>query len=204
MLITHLEKRPVVDPSAYIAPNATICGDVTIGAGCRIMFGACVVSEGAPVKIGENSIVMENAVLRATDHHPLTIGAHCLVGPHAHLVGCSLEACVFVATGASVFHGAKLLYNSEVRVNAVVHLRTTLAAHAIVPIGWVAVGNPAQLFPPDQHEEIWKVQKPLDFPGFVYGIERAPSGQSNMPEITTKRSSVLGTHKGDMAADADE
>ena len=48
MLITHLGKWPVLDPSAYVAPNATICGDVTIGAGCRIMFGACVVSKEHP------------------------------------------------------------------------------------------------------------------------------------------------------------
>src|SRR5438093_206049 len=103
-----------------------------IGAGCRILFGACVVAEGKTLHLGENCIVMENAVIRSTDRHPATIGFHCIVGPHAHLVGCTLEACVFVATGASVFHGAKLGYGWEVRIKGGVHVRTELPAHATV------------------------------------------------------------------------
>ncbi len=70
------------------------------------MFGACVVAEGQTLELGENCIVMENAVIRTTDEHPTNISSHCLVGPHAHLVGCTLEQCVFIATGVSVFHGA--------------------------------------------------------------------------------------------------
>jgi carbonic anhydrase/acetyltransferase-like protein (isoleucine patch superfamily) len=201
MQVVHLNKRPVIDPSAYIAPNATVCGEVTVGAGCRILFGACVVSEGEPIHIGENSIVMENAVVRATDLHPTKIGANCLIGPHAHLVGCTLEDCVFVATGVSIFHGAYLEFGSEVRVNAVVHLRTRVPAHETVPIAWVAVGDPVQMFPPDKHNEIWKVQKPLNFPEFVYGVKRPEDGQSNMTEITRRRSLALGRHKGDVAAE---
>ena len=43
--MTYLNKTPQIHPSAYVAPNATICGDVIIGAGCRILFGACIVAE---------------------------------------------------------------------------------------------------------------------------------------------------------------
>ncbi len=198
MILTHAGKVPRIHSSAYVAPNATICGDVTIGAGCCILFGACVVAEEQPIEIGKNVIVMENAVIRSTNQHPTRIGASCLIGPHAHLVGCTLEDCVFIATGVSVFHGSKLGYASEVRVNGVVHLRTELPAHTIVPIGWVAVGNPAQILPPDQHDAIWAVQKPLNFPKFVYGVERPPEGESNMPEITLRRSEALMGHKDDV------
>src|SRR5262249_7196332 len=100
VIFTHDEKSPVVHATAYVAPNATVRGDVTVGAGCRIMFGACVISEGQPLVLGENCIVMENAVIRSTSVHPTRIGAHCLVGPHAHLAGCKLDDCVFIATGA--------------------------------------------------------------------------------------------------------
>ena len=198
MIVTHLNKRPRIHASAYVAPNATVCGDVLVGAGCRVLFGACVVAEGGTVELGENCIVMENAVIRSTDSHPTKIGAHCLVGPHAHLVGCRLEDCVFIATGASVFHGARLGYGAEVRVGAVVHLRTRLEAHACVPVGWVAVGDPAQILPPNEHDRIWAVQKPLDFPRFVYGVERAPEGESNMEEITRRRSEALASHVDDV------
>jgi hypothetical protein len=61
----------------------------------------------------------------------------------------------------------------------------------------VAVGNPAQILPPDQHEKIWAVQQPLNFPKTVYGVERAPQGVSNMPEITERLSNIYGSHKND-------
>src|SRR5437588_3224758 len=200
MIVTHVAKRPNIHPAAYVAPNAVVCGDVTVGAGCRIMFGACVVAEGGAIELGENCIVMENAVVRSTAKHPTKVGAYCLVGPHAHLVGCRLEDCVFIATGASVFHGALLGYGSEVRVGAVVHLRTRLAPHTSVPIGWVAVGDPAQILPPGEHERIRAVPKPLDFPRFVYGVERAPEGETNMEEITRHLSEALGSHRDDLVS----
>jgi carbonic anhydrase/acetyltransferase-like protein (isoleucine patch superfamily) len=194
MIVTHNGKSPRVDSSAYVAPNAVLCGDVTIGPRSRIMFGAQVIAEGGSIAIGAECIVMENAVLRATPRHNLSLGDNCVVGPNAHVAGCIVEKEVFIATGASVFHAAHIGTGSEVRINAVVHLRTRLAAGATVPIGWVAVGDPAQLFPPDQHDKIWAVQKPLDFPKTVYGIERA---DADMIKITRKMAEWLGSHATD-------
>jgi len=97
-----------------------------------------------------------------------------------------------------VFHGAYLGYGTEVRVGGVVHLRSRLPADTTVPIGWIAVCDPAALFPPDQHEAIWKIQKPLNFPKFVYGVERASEGESNMREITQRRSDALRPHVNDV------
>ena len=162
------------------------------------MFGACVVAEGRKVEIGDFCIVMENAVIRSTDRNATKIGSYCLVGPQTHLVGCRLGDCVFVATGASVFHGASLGYGAEVRINGVVHLRTKLPAHSTVPIGWVAVGNPVRILPPSRHDEIWKIQAPLNFPKYVYGVDRAPRGKSNMREIAEGRSKVLASHNRDV------
>jgi len=161
------------------------------------MFGACVVAEGRKVEIGDYCIVMENAVIRSTDRNATRIGSRCLVGPNAHLVGCTLKDCVFIATGASIFHGASLGYGSEVRINGVVHLRSRLPPHSTVPIGWVAVGNPARILPPNRHDEIWAIQKSLNFPRYVYGVDRAPLGKSNMPQITRKRSKALASHRKD-------
>src|SRR5437763_11431496 len=83
MILTHVNKAPQIDRLAYVAPTATICGDVSIAAGVRVMFGACVVAEGGPIAIGEDPIVMENAVLRSTDVHTLHAGNNCLIGPIA-------------------------------------------------------------------------------------------------------------------------
>jgi carbonic anhydrase/acetyltransferase-like protein (isoleucine patch superfamily) len=197
LILSHEGKAPQIDRRAYVAPNATVCGDVKIGPGSRIMFGASVIAEGRDIVIGRDCIVMEGAVVRSTDRHRTQIGSHSLIGPNAHVVGCTLDSCVFVATGAAVFHGAKLGYGSEVRVGGVVHLCTVLPKGCVVPIGWVAVGNPARLFPPEQHEQIWAVQRTLDFPQFVYGVKRAAKGRSNMKEITRRRAVVLWRHKRD-------
>jgi hypothetical protein len=59
------------------------------------------------------------------------------------------------------------------------------------------VGIPAQILPPEQHEAIWEAQKPLEFPRFVYGVERAPEGESAMHEITKRRSAALARHRDD-------
>src|SRR5262245_15356305 len=135
MLLEHQGKRPRIHESASVAPTATICGDVTIGEDCRILFGAVIVAEGGPVEIGRQCIVMENAVIRGTARHPTRIGDHVLVGPSAHLTGCTVEDNVFIATGASCFNGAKLGTLSEVRINGVVHINTVLPEGATVPIG---------------------------------------------------------------------
>ena len=194
MIVTHLGRSPRIDPSAYVAPNAVVCGDVSIGADCRILFGAQIIAEGGSIEIGRECIVMENAVLRANARHSLAIGNNCLIGPNAHLVGCRIEDEVFIATGAAIFHGAHLGKGSEIRVNAVVHLRTHHAAGAIVPIGWVAVGEPASVLPPDEHERIWAIQKPLNFPLTVYGFERE---EADMVKITRRLAGNLASHRKD-------
>jgi carbonic anhydrase/acetyltransferase-like protein (isoleucine patch superfamily) len=204
MILTHLGRSPQIHPDAYVAPNATICGDVRLAAGCRIMFGACVVAEDAPVTLGERCIVMENAVVRSMGTHATTIGANCLIGPHAHVVGATLDDDVFVATGAAVFHGARLGRGVEVRIHGVVHIRTELPPNATVPIGWVAVGTPAKILPPDEHSAIWAVQRALDFPKFVYGVDRPAEGESAMGEITRRRSAALARHRDDAPIEGDE
>jgi carbonic anhydrase/acetyltransferase-like protein (isoleucine patch superfamily) len=199
MLLEHDGRRPIIHPSAYVAPTATVCGEVTVGAHSRVLFGAVLTAEGGPVAVGAHCIIMENAVLRGTARHPLTLGDHVLVGPRAHLSGCTVEESVFLATGATVFNGARIGARAEVRVNGVVHVRTVLPAGGLVPIGWVAVGDPAEILAPSEHERIWSVQSPLDFPRTVFGLERAPAGETIMPELTRRYARALERHRGDRA-----
>ena len=172
MRFEHLGAQPRIHPDAVIAPTAVISGDVEIGADCQVLHGAVITAEGGPITLAENVIVMENALIRATSTNPVHIGAHVLVGPMASVSGAVVEDEVFLATGTRVFNGARIGARSEVRINAVVHLRTTLPAETVVPIGWVAVGDPVQILPSDRHEEIWAAQRELDFPGYVFGLDR--------------------------------
>lgn len=197
MLIEHRGQRPRIHESAYLAPTATVSGDVTVGPGSRILFGAVLTAEGGPVEIGPQCIVMENAVIRGTGTHPTRLSESVLVGPRAYLSGCTVAEHVFVAAGATVFNGARLGARAEVRINGVVHIRTVLPPDAVVPIGWVAVGDPAEILPPDEHDRIWAIQERLDFPRTVFGLERAPAGRTIMPELTRRYGNALGAHRED-------
>lgn len=197
MLIEHLGKRPTIDPTARIAPNAVVCGDVTIGPGTSIGFGAVLTAESGPIVIGRECVVMETAVVRGVRQHPLSIGDHVLVGPGTHLSGCTVEDCAFLATGCSVFNGAVIGRGAEVRINGTVHLKSRLSAGATVPIGWIAVGDPAEILPPDRHDEIWAIQAPLNFPKEVFGVERPAPGETLMPRMLGRYAAALARHRDD-------
>jgi len=199
MRYTHLGVEPRIHPDAVIAPTAVISGDVTIGPGCQILHGAVITSEGSRVVLGENTIVMENALVRASSTHAVHIGAHTLIGPMASIAGADIGAEVFLATGTRVFNGAEIGDRSEVRINAVVHVRTVLPADTVVPISWVAVGDPLQILPPDRHEVIWAAQKELDFPGYVFGLDRKTPDL--MVQLTQRYGRSLSRHAADSRLD---
>ncbi len=124
MLIEHEGRRPSIAASAYVAPTAVVCGDVVVGEDARILFGAVLTAAGGPIEVGERCIVMENAVVRGRPGHPTRLGANTLVGPHAHVNGAVVEDEVFLATGSSIFPGARVGAGSEVRIGAVVQVNT--------------------------------------------------------------------------------
>jgi len=128
VILEHRGIRPTIDPSASVAPTAVVCGDVHLGPGARVLFGAVLTAEGC-----------------------------------------------------------------EVRIHGVVHVNSVLAPGTVVPIGWIAAGDPAQLFSPDRHGELWEVQRELDFPGTVYGVERgAPAA-----ELMRRQSEFYAAHRED-------
>jgi hypothetical protein len=86
----------------------------------------------------------------------------------------------FLATGTALFPGSRLGRGVEVRINGVVDVNTVLDDGAMVPIGWVAVGNPARVIAPWDHDEIWRIQKALDFPKTVYGLPRDASARKRI------------------------
>jgi carbonic anhydrase/acetyltransferase-like protein (isoleucine patch superfamily) len=197
MLVEHRGERPSVDPSAYVAPNAVLCGDVRVGPDSRVLFGAVLSAEDGSVEIGARCVIMENALVRGRSAHPAKLGDDVLVGPHAHVNGSVVGDGCFLATGTSLFPGSRLGRNVEVRINGVVHVNTVLEDEALVPIGWVAVGNPARVIAPWEHDEIWRIQKALDFPGTVYGLPRDAPARERMERQTE----WFGAHRDDEILD---
>jgi carbonic anhydrase/acetyltransferase-like protein (isoleucine patch superfamily) len=144
---------------------------------------------------------METAVVRGSRRHPVRIGDHVLIGPRAYLTGCTIEDRVFLATGATVFNGAVVERGAEVRINGVVHLKTRVPAGATVPIEWVAIGDPAEILPPSEHDRIWAIQEALDFPREVFGLDRGTDQASLIEAITERYTRALGRHREDRMLD---
>jgi aminopeptidase N len=107
----------------------------------------------------EDVVVMEHALLRGRPDHPVEIGDAVLVGPHTHLNGTTVEDEVFIATGVSMFPGSTAGTGSELRINSVLHVNSRLEPGTVVPIGWIAAGDPARLFAPGEHEDLWPCRK---------------------------------------------
>ena len=195
MLFEHLGARPRIHPDAVVAPTAVISGDVNIGADCQVLHGAVITAEGGPITLGDSVIVMENALIRASATGAVHIGAHTLIGTLASIAGATVGEEVFFASGARIFNGALVGDRCEVRVNAIVHRRAVLPAGTVVPIGWVAVGDPVQLLSPDREAEITAAQPELDFPGHVFGVDR--DTPDLMVQLTERYGRSLARHAHD-------
>ncbi|MFC5950061.1 gamma carbonic anhydrase family protein [Pseudonocardia lutea] len=194
VFIRHRLHSPRVAQSAYVAPNAVLCGDVTVGPHSRVLFGAVITAEGGPVEIGAHCVIMENAVVRGVARHPARLGDHVLVGPHASLTGCVIEGDTRIATGAVVFNGARVEVGAEIDFHAVVHVNTRVPAGTFVPMGWFAGGDPAELVAPGEHERIRELLGPLDYAGTVFGVGDT---DTPMPDIARRYARSLALHHRD-------
>ena len=187
MILSSGTKKPKIHSSTYVAPSATISGDVTIGADCAILHGAVVTAEGAPVTLGSRSVVMENAVLKASGgrnlRHPLSIGERCIVGPGAYLVGATIGNGCFVAAGAKIFNGATIGDGSGVALGAIVHVGARVPAGTSVPMLHIAYGNPATIAGPDAAGEI---HAKIDFFADVFNLEPGEDVRARAAETYAK------------------
>jgi carbonic anhydrase/acetyltransferase-like protein (isoleucine patch superfamily) len=181
MEIRHGENVPQVDPGAWVAPTAVLSGDVRVGPGSCVLHGAVLTADGGAVRIGANCVIMENAVLRGTPRHPLTVGDHVLAGPNSYLTGAIIGDEVFIATGAMVFNGATMGAASSVALGGAVHIGCVVPPQTRIPIGWVAVGDPARLYPPGEADSIRAgLEEAGGFLPFVFGTDPAAPRSEQM------------------------
>lgn len=121
--------------NAYIAPNATIVGDVTLGKDANIWYGAVLRGDKGTIAVGAGTNVQDNAVL----HEKTTIGEYCTIGHGAIVHGCTVGDNCLIGMGAIVLNGAVLGDNCLVGAGAVVTGRTN------APAGSMLLGSPAKI-----------------------------------------------------------
>lgn len=118
MLISSGTKKPNVHATAYVAPSAVLSGDVTVDEGCAILYGAVITAEGAPIAIGANTVVMENAVLKSSGggamQFSLNVGESCIIGPGAYVVGATIEPGCFITARSVIRNGETISENTTV------------------------------------------------------------------------------------------
>jgi carbonic anhydrase/acetyltransferase-like protein (isoleucine patch superfamily) len=99
---------PTIDPSAWIANEATLIGKVVVEAEASVWFGAQIRGDNEVIRVGAGSNVQENCVLHTDMGYPLTIGSNCTIGHKAMLHGCTIGDGTLIGMGATVLNGATI------------------------------------------------------------------------------------------------
>jgi carbonic anhydrase/acetyltransferase-like protein (isoleucine patch superfamily) len=209
MLVRHRGHDPIIDPSAFVAPTATIVGDVRVGPRARVMYGAVLDAEASRIEVGECAIVCEHAVLRATatggTSRPVLLADHVFVGPHATLLGCRLERCAYMATGTTVLQGAQIKAGGSVAVGALVHAGTVIPEEFFVPPNMIAVGDPVRVYPPEDPMVLGEAVRSTEFARLAFGVRAAWEDRIARYEQTAEiRSEEFAAHDKDMILSQDD
>ena len=119
----------------YLAPNATIVGDVTLDADVNIWYGAVLRGDNGPIQVGTGTNIQDNAVV----HDATRIGNHCTIGHGAIIHGCTIGDHCLIGMGAIILSGAVLEEDCLVGAGALVTGKTR------APAGSMLLGNPAKV-----------------------------------------------------------
>lgn len=139
MLKEFRNNSPSIDKSSFVAPNATIIGNVTVGENSGIWFGAVVRGDSNAIKIGARSNIQDMCMLHVDSKHTLTIGNDVTVGHRAILHGATIKDRVLVGMGAIVMNGAVVGEDTIVGAGALV------TENMVVPPGSLILGVPAKV-----------------------------------------------------------
>ncbi|GAA1854920.1 gamma carbonic anhydrase family protein [Myceligenerans crystallogenes] len=131
--------EPRIDPTAWIAPTATIVGRVTIGPRASVFYGAVLRGDMDEITLGEGSNIQDNCVVHTDWDVPARIGAGVGVGHLAIVHGATIE------DGCLIGMGAKLLNNSVVRAGAFVAAGALVLEGQEIPAHHLAAGLPAKV-----------------------------------------------------------
>ncbi|XRA98971.1 gamma carbonic anhydrase-like mitochondrial [Pycnococcus provasolii] len=129
--------EPSIHPTAYIAPTASLIGDVAIGREASVWFGAVIRGDADSISIGEGSNIQDLSVLHADPGFPLRVGNRCTVGHRVTLHGCTIHDDAIIGMGATILNGVIVGEGSVVGACSVVLEGTVIPPHSL------AVGTPA-------------------------------------------------------------
>ena len=130
---------PSIDPSAFIAPTATVLFDVTVGARASLWYGVVARGDTERIVVGEDTNIQDLSVLHADPGMPCLIGNQVSVGHRAIIHGATVE------DGALIGMGATVLNRAVIGAGAVVAAGALVPEGMVVEAGTLVVGSPARL-----------------------------------------------------------
>jgi gamma-carbonic anhydrase len=138
-LARHLGRTPDVARAAFVAPNATVLGDVTLGQLSSVWYGCVLRGDINSIVIGEGTNVQDGTVVHLADDYPVRVGRYTTIGHAAILHACEIGDECLVGMGATVLDGARIGDRCIVGANALVTQRF------IAPAGSLILGAPARI-----------------------------------------------------------
>jgi carbonic anhydrase/acetyltransferase-like protein (isoleucine patch superfamily) len=132
-------KEPQVDPEAFVAPTASVVGDVTLHEGASVWYGAVVRGDIEKITVGARANVQDNVTLHADPGFPVSIGERVSIGHNAVVHGATVEEDCLIGMGATVLNGAVIGAGSLVAAQALV------PQGMVVPPGSLVAGVPAKV-----------------------------------------------------------
>ncbi len=120
MIQAYKDMTPQIHPTARIAENATVTGDVTVGENVNIWYGVVARGDSSSISIGNNSNIQDNCVLHNDPGLPLSIGKNCVIGHGAILHSCTVEDNCLVGMGSVLLNGCVIGEGSLVGAGALV------------------------------------------------------------------------------------
>ncbi len=142
-----------IDAAAFIANNAAVTGDVSLGKDCSVWYGASLRGDLAPVTIGAESNIQDNASVHVDTNTPTIVGNGVTVGHNAILHGCTVEDNCLIGMGAIVLNRAVVGEGSVIGAGALI------TEGKIIPPRSLAVGSPAKVIRQIDDENLAKVKK---------------------------------------------
>ncbi|MDC1516530.1 gamma carbonic anhydrase family protein [Cyclobacteriaceae bacterium] len=132
---------PIYGDKCWFADNAALLGEVILGNGCTVWFGAVVRGDVNTIKIGNNTNIQDNATIHGTyEAAATTIGNNVSIGHNAIVHGCTIEDNVLIGMGSIVMDGAVIKEGAMVAAGAVVLAGTIVASQTVyagIPAKWI-------------------------------------------------------------------
>src|SRR5438128_636489 len=122
-LARHLGRKPDLARAAFVAPNATVLGDVTLGALSSVWYGCVLRGDINSIAIGEGTNIQDLTMVHLADEYGVKIGRHCTIGHRAIIHACEIGDECLIGMGATILDGAKIGDRCIVGANSLVTQR---------------------------------------------------------------------------------